>query len=119
MKAVSLIFLRQSIPSSSKLPSNRLNPVVHAADIPYVFGPSITPYLNAPLDIALSLVVQKAYLSFAAHLSPNVLGDLVPGVSWPLYYKSTSLSLLYPPVASLAQSWKLRDRCVGTDYSRH
>jgi hypothetical protein len=75
-----------------------LNPVVHASDIPYVFGPSITPYITAPLDLALSLVVQRAYLSFAAHLSPNRLGDLVPGVSWPRYRQGMFLSLPYHSV---------------------
>src|SRR5271168_4138681 len=50
--------------------------VVHASDIPYVFGPSLTPYINAPLDIALSHIVQKAWISFATHLDPNFLGDL-------------------------------------------
>jgi hypothetical protein len=31
------------------------------------------------------LVVQKAWLSFAAHLDPNRLGDL-DGVDWPRYH---------------------------------
>lgn len=100
MKAVSLIFLHPLLSVFSFRPFQRyhlitLNLVVHASDIPYVFGPSITPYINAPLDLALSLVVQRAYLSFAAHLSPNRLGDLVPGVSWPEYHQGIFLSLPY------------------------
>lgn len=58
--------------------------IVHAADIPYIFGPSITPYINAPLDIALSLIVQRAWISFAAYLDPNRLGSL-GGTEWPMY----------------------------------
>lgn len=101
MKAVSLIFLHPFPNTCQKHDLTSLNTVVHAADIPYVFGPSMTPYINAPLDIALSLVVQRAYLSFAAYLSPNRLGDLVPGVSWPRYHKSISLPFTYSPLPRL------------------
>jgi carboxylesterase type B len=81
--------------------------IVHASDIPYIFGPSITPYINAPLDIALSLVVQKAWISFAAHLSPNTLGDLA-GVHWPKYHISRSPHpLLFPVIC-----FKPRNLCI-------
>jgi carboxylesterase type B len=66
--------------------------IVHGSDVPYVFGPSITPNISAPLDLSLSLVVQKAWLSFAAHLNPNRLGDL-NGEDWPRYRTSRSMVL--------------------------
>ena len=69
--------------------------VVHAAEIPYIFGPSITPYIDQPADIALSLVAQKAWISFAANLDPNALGQLTPGVSWPRYYSDTEQVLVF------------------------
>lgn len=69
--------------------------VVHAAELPYIFGPSITPYINQPADIALSLVAQKAWISFAANLDPNSLGQLAPGVSWPRYYADTEQVLVF------------------------
>jgi carboxylesterase type B len=59
--------------------------IVHAADVPFVFGPSITPYINAPLDLALSFIVQKAWISFAVHMDPNKLGSL-GGAEWPRYH---------------------------------
>lgn len=68
----------------SKVASAPEQGIVHAADLPYLFGPSYEPKLNAPLDLALSLVLQKAWISFAAHLDPNKLGDLA-GVQWPKY----------------------------------
>ena len=70
--------------------------VVHAADIPYVWGPSLTPEIPiGPLDIALSLQVQKAWISFAATLDPNSLGDLAPGVRWPRYQEHSQNILVF------------------------
>jgi hypothetical protein len=96
-----------------------INLVVHAADIPYVFGPSITlPSLIAPLDLALSLTVQRAYLSFAANLSPNRLGELAPGLSWPQYHQGKSL---IPPIfpAPLAPIIWVFVQTTHSDYNRH
>ena len=71
------------------------NAVVHASDIPYVWGPSITQYINAPADIALSQIVQQAWISFASHLNPNTLGKLSPGVHWPGYHHNTEQVLVF------------------------
>jgi carboxylesterase type B len=68
---------------------------VHAAELPYVFGPSITPFINSHVDIALSKSVQKAWLSFAAHLNPNALGYISPGISWPQYRRNTEEVLVF------------------------
>lgn len=69
--------------------------VVHASEIPYVWGPSITPFINAPGDIELSKVVQKGWLAFAAHLDPNALGDLGPGLKWPQYDRRTEKVMVF------------------------
>lgn len=47
------------------------------------------------MDIALSRIVQKAWISFAANLDPNTLGELSPGVSWPRYYEDTEQVLVF------------------------
>jgi carboxylesterase type B len=69
--------------------------VVHASDIPYVFGSAITPFINQPVDLALSRTVQQAWISFASHLDPNALGKLSPGVSWPTYQHSSEQVLVF------------------------
>lgn len=72
--------------------------IVHGSELAYVFGSSYTagnpyvfgfegsymPFPNVTSDLGLSLVVQKAWLSFAGHLDPNQLGDL-GGQDWPKY----------------------------------
>ena len=69
--------------------------VVHASEIPYVWGPSITPFINEPLDLALSRQVQKGWISFASFLNPNTLGDLSPGVRWPQYQDHSQNVLVF------------------------
>jgi carboxylesterase type B len=69
--------------------------VVHASDIPYVFGPAITPFITQPVDLALSRTMQQAWISFASHLDPNALGKLSPGVSWPRYQHSSEQVLVF------------------------
>ncbi|KAF8858473.1 alpha/beta-hydrolase [Acephala macrosclerotiorum] len=60
--------------------------IVHSAEIPYVWGPSLIPgAITTSLDIQLSLQAQKAWISFASFLDPNTLGDLSSGVRWPSY----------------------------------
>ena len=68
--------------------------MVHASDLAYVFGPPFTPY-DTPADIALSGVVQQAWISFASHLNPNSLGELSPGVSWPRYHHKSEQVLVF------------------------
>ena len=81
-------------PLSIALRANKA--AVHAADIPYVWGPSLTPEIPiGPLDIALSLQVQKAWISFASTLDPNTLGDLSPGVRWPRYQEHSQNILVF------------------------
>jgi carboxylesterase type B len=69
--------------------------IVHGSELSYVFGRSYTagnPYagtvgvISEKGDLELSGVVQKAWLSFAAHGDPNRLGDL-GGQDWPKYNK--------------------------------
>ena len=69
--------------------------MVHASDIPYVFGPAITPFITQPVDLALSRTVQQAWISFASHLDPNALGKLSPGVSWPRYGQESDQVLVF------------------------
>jgi len=70
--------------------------VVHASDIPYVWGPSLTPSAPiGPLDIALALQTQKGWISFASTLDPNTLGDLSPGVRWPRYQEHSQNILVF------------------------
>lgn len=77
--------------------------VVHASEIAYVFGPSIEPSLNQTVDIALSRVVQKAWISFAAYLDPNALGNLSLGVSWPRYQVDTEQVLVFQKADGIAR----------------
>jgi hypothetical protein len=126
MKAVSPTFssvlsFPLSVPRiSQKFHLTVINLVVHAADIPYVFGPSITlPSLFAPLDLALSLTVQRAYLSFAANLSPNRLGDLAPGLSWPQYHQGISLIPSIFPAPLAPTIWVFVQTTKHSDYNRH
>lgn len=69
--------------------------VVHASEIPYIWGPSLTPAINETLDLALSLQAQKGWISFASTLNPNALGDLSPGVSWPQYQEQSENVLVF------------------------
>jgi len=70
--------------------------IVHAAEIPYVWGPSLVPgAVVTPLDVALSLQAQKAWISFASTLDPNTLGDLSPGVRWPRYQEHSENVLVF------------------------
>jgi len=67
---------------------------VHASDIPYVWGPSLVPF-DQPADIALSRIVQQAWISFAAHLDPNALGPLSSDASWPRYFGNSEQVLVF------------------------
>jgi carboxylesterase type B len=70
--------------------------IVHGSELPYVFGQSYVggnPYvvggasiggIEEAIDLELSAVVQKAWLSFAKYLNPNRLGEL-SGLNWPRY----------------------------------
>lgn len=69
--------------------------VVHASEIPYVWGQSYTADINETLDLALSRQVQKGWISFAATLDPNSLGDLNPGVRWPRYQQHSEKVLVF------------------------
>lgn len=69
--------------------------VVHASEIPYVWGQASTAAINESLDIALSRQIQKGWISFASKLNPNSLGDLSPGVRWPRYQKHSENVLVF------------------------
>lgn len=69
--------------------------IVHASEIPYVWGPSTKPSINEPLDLALSRQVQKGWISFASFLDPNTLGDLSPGVGWPPYQDNSQNVMVF------------------------
>jgi hypothetical protein len=69
--------------------------VAHAADVTYVFGTSDRPHLIEPEDIALSRIIQQAWISFAARGNPNALGDLKPGIEWPRYHKIDDQVLVF------------------------
>jgi len=69
--------------------------IVHSAEISYIWGPSISPAISQPLDVALSLQAQKGWISFAATLDPNTLGDLSPGVRWPRYQRHSENILVF------------------------
>jgi carboxylesterase type B len=69
--------------------------VVHSAELPYVFGPSITPWINSTSDITLSKAVQKGWIAFASHMDPNALGNLAPGLKWPQYGSEATEVLVF------------------------
>jgi hypothetical protein len=95
-------------------PSNQ--PVVHAAEIPYVFGPSLTPLVNETLDVSLSLTTQKAWIAFASYLDPNALGEMAPNVTWPAYNSRTEQVLVFQkPDGSAARAGNagIEDTRVG------
>jgi hypothetical protein len=69
--------------------------VVHASEIPYVWGASTKPSINEPLDLALSRQIQKGWISFASFLDPNTLGDLSPGVGWPSYQENSQNVMVF------------------------
>lgn len=75
----------------------KLNPtaVVHASDLPYVWGQGLTPFINQTIDLALSRQVQQGWIAFTSQLDPNALGDLSPGVGWPRYLESSENILVF------------------------
>lgn len=85
--------------------------VFHSAELPYVFGNFIRPFVRTAMDTTVSNTVMDAWIRFARTGDPNGAG-LMP--AWPAY-TSQSDSLYVLDVATRVEANFRREKCDAVD----